>query len=122
MKIIAFFDLQEQTAPRSFHQWVQERQIPAFRKYLPQMSDFRVLAVVETDNCAHARQVVQVFEWNASADDWRLALKSFRLPKNQELYALSQEWLSMCVDESTQILYAESMARPEGSCARRSYS
>ena len=109
MKVIAFFDLKEQTDVRTFHRWVRDRQTAVFKRWIPRMSHFCVLSVVEADNRLLSRQMVQLFDWEGTGADWQETLDSFTLPENSELYGLAQEWLSMCVDESTRILYAESV-------------
>ena len=106
MTIIAFFNLKKDTERLAFHQWVHERQVPVFRRHLPKMKDFRVLPLADSDNYPHPCHVVQLFEWDGTADEWRGTLESFRNPQNSELFTLAREWIGMCDDESTQILYA----------------
>jgi len=107
MKIIAFFDLKEETDIKKYYAWVKARQAKVFGEKLPQMKNFRVYELTEADNFPNLRKIVQVFDWDGSADDWRETLKSFRDPANEAVFKIAAEWLEICDDESTQILYAE---------------
>ena len=107
MKIIAFFNLKDKSDIKKFHAWVKARQTKVFQEKLPQMKNFRVFELTEADNFPHLRRIVQIFDWDGSADDWRETLKSFRREANEAVFKVAMEWIEICDDESTQILYAE---------------
>lgn len=111
MKVIAFFDLKESTDIKVFHEWVLKTQTPVFRRRFPKMKNFRVMRLSEADNYENPLQIVQIFDWEGTADDWRKALENIRDTGNEETRRLVQEWLAMCSDESTRILYAEDIGR-----------
>jgi hypothetical protein len=107
MKIIAFFNLREGIQLRRFQLWVQTRQKPVFEETIPQMSNFSVLSLSDSDHCQKPGQIVQLFDWEGTIEEWRQTLKSFQDPENAANYRIAQEWLEMCDESSTQILYAE---------------
>jgi hypothetical protein len=107
MKIIAFFNLREGIQLRRFQLWVEKRQKPVFGKTVPQMRNFSVLSVRDFDHCRKPGQIVQLFDWQGTAEEWRQTLRSFQNPENTANYRIAQEWLEMCDESSTQIVYAE---------------
>lgn len=107
MKIIAFFNLKKEIDMESYYDWVLNRQKKVFHKEIPKMKNFMVYKLVDKDNYQDLKQIIQIFDWEGNVDEWRKTLEGFRVPKNKETYNIAQEWLGLCDDESTQIIYAD---------------
>lgn len=107
MKIIAFFNLQENTDINDFNDWVLNIQTKLFEKTQPKMKNFKIYKLVDSDNYGNLHQIVQIFDWDGTPDDWRKELKKFWDPNNKEAYKVKLEWMNYCVDESTGVLYAD---------------
>ncbi len=71
------------------------------------MKNFKVYKLVDSDDYNSLPQVIQIFDWDGTPDDWRKELADFWLPENKEAHEVKKEWMDFCVDESTQVLYAE---------------
>ena len=84
-----------------------QEQTRVFQEHLPKMKNFRIYKLADSDNYQGLPNIVQLFDWDGTAEEWRQTLKRFRLPVNKELHRISREWLDLCDDVSTQILYAE---------------
>ncbi len=109
MKVIAFFNLKKETDIDKYNDWVLNRQIKIFQKNLPRMKNFKIYKLVDSDNYKDISQVVQIFDWGGTADEWRETLRSFRSDKSREIYKISQEWRELCDYNSIKILYAENI-------------
>lgn len=106
MKVIAFFDLKPTTDVERFLEWANTRQAGAFQCRLDRMSNFRVFRLIEADNCDRLPRILQLFDWRGTAEDWRGAIRSFQTQADPDLHGVAQEWLSMCENDSVQIMYA----------------
>ena len=107
MKIIAFFNLKNKKDEKEFLKWVIERQTKVFQNKLKKMKDFKVCRLFDADNYKDLPQMVQIFDWDGTPEEWRETLVWMRDPLNEEIYKITQEWLEYCDSDSTQILYAE---------------
>ena len=107
MKVIAFFNLKEDTDPVEFSAWVEQRQAVVFHAQFQKMKNFRVFQLTDSDNYNSLPQIVQIFDWDGTADDWRNTMDDMRSTSDEELRTIVEQWKNFCVDESTQILYAE---------------
>jgi len=107
MKVIAFFNLKNGINIKEFNDWVLKKQTKFFEKTQPKMKNFKVFKLVDSDKYRNLPHIVQIFDWNGTQDDWRKILKDFWLPENTEDHKVKKEWMKFCVDDSTQILYAE---------------
>ena len=107
MKIIALFNLKKETDINIFYDWVINRQVKVFQVEIPKMKKFKVYKLLDKDNYQDSKQIVQIFDWEGTADEWRKTLESFRVPENIKVYEIAREWLNLCDDKSTKIIYAE---------------
>ena len=110
MKVIAFFNLKEDTDPVKFNTWVVQRQTKVFDAHFQKMKNFRVLRLMDSDNYNQLPQIVQLFDWEGTAHDWRDAMDYMRSTSDEELSTIVRQWRDFCVDASTQILYAEDIS------------
>ncbi len=109
MKVIAFFNLKRGTDLKQFNDWVTKEQTRIFNTNLPKMKNFRILKLLDSNNYQNLPDIVQLFDWDGTADEWRETLKKFVTPENKALLKIREEWLELCEDDSTQILYAETI-------------
>ena len=107
MKVIAFFNLKEETDLREFNTWVSVTQTQVFKENLPKLKNFKILKLTASDNYHNLPDIVQLFDWDGTADEWRETLQKFWTPENKALYQIRGQWLDLCDNDSTQILYAE---------------
>ena len=107
MKIIAFFNLNNRNNLKGFNEWVVNEQTRVFKKYLKKMKNFKILKLVDSDNYPATPDIIQVFDWDGSADEWRKTLENFRSNENEQLNRISLKWMEFCDNSSTQILYGE---------------
>ena len=107
MKVIAFFNLKENTHIKQFNDWVVRRHTTVFAEYFPKMQNFKVRRLTDSDNYAPLPQIVQTFDWSGTEQDWRDTMEQMRSSGDDELRAVVNEWLEFCDDSSTQIIYAE---------------
>lgn len=107
MKIIAFFDLRNETDPREFLEWVKNEQARVFEKQFHEIKNFRDYRITSLDGRIDLPQMVQIFDYEGSADDWRKTLKYFLNTDNKELSKIIRQWHKFCDDSTTKIIYAE---------------
>ena len=107
MKVIAFFDLRNAAEMRDFLIWANRTQASVFEEHLPRMHNFTVLELAEADNYEGLSQVVQLFDWDGSPEEWRQTIASFQCRENGDLFGVAQKWLTLCDEGSVRILYAE---------------
>jgi hypothetical protein len=106
LKVIAFFDLHDGTDPEEFLEWVKRDQKTVFEKRFRSVKDFRVYRTIDSDNGIKLPQMVQIFDYSGSADDWRKTLDYIRRTDDRELSGIVDKWLGYCQDKSTKIIYA----------------
>lgn len=109
LKIIAFFNLKKETDINEFHDWVVNTQTPVFKDKLSRMNDFKVFQLTDSDNYSDLPQIVQIFEWEGTQQQWRETIEGFQSGKDRDLLRVAEEWENFCVGTSTQILYADNI-------------
>ncbi len=107
MKIIAFFNLKKRVDKKEFYDWVVKEQTKFFERTQPKMKNFKVFNLIDSDKYKNLPGIIQIFDWSGTQYEWRKVLEDFWLPENKEDHKLKKEWMKFCIDESTQILYAE---------------
>ena len=107
MKVIAFFDLKEKTDPEEFMAWTRNEQAMVFKKKIRGMKNFKVYITLDTDGNIQLPKMVQIFDYDGTADDWRKILEDFRITGNKEISKIVKEWMEFCKDETTKILYID---------------
>ena len=107
MKIVAFFNLRKKAEINKFNDEVIKNQIKIFKNKLPKMSNFQVFKLVDSDNYINLPQIIQIFDWEGTAEEWRETLKSFQYTKDKDIKKITKDWLNFCENDSTQIIYAK---------------
>ena len=110
MKVIAFFNLKRETDLKQFDDWVTNEQTRIFNLNLPKMKNFKIFKLIDSNNYQNLPDIVQLFDWDGTAEEWRETLKKFVTSENEAILKIRGEWLEFCEDDSTQILYAEAIA------------
>ena len=105
MKIIAFFDLKKITDPEEFLDWTRNEQATVFERKIQGLKNFKVYITSDSDGITQLPKMVQIFDYDGKADDWRKTLKDFRKTGNKEISKIVKKWLEFCEDESTKIIY-----------------
>ena len=105
MKVIAFFHLKDKTDPGQFLEWVRNKQAKVFEREIREMKNFKVYITSDYDGEFVLPEMVQIFDYEGTADDWRKILKDFRKTDNKKISEIVKKWLEFCDDESTKIIY-----------------
>ena len=105
MKVIAFFHLKDKTDPEQFLEWVRNEQAKVFGREIRGMKNFKVYIMSDSDGEIELPKMVQIFDYEGTADDWRKILKDFRKTDNKQISEIVKKWLEFCEDESTKIIY-----------------
>ena len=81
------------------------------------MKNFKIYELIDSDNQPGMPDIVQIFDWAGTADEWRETLEGFRSVDSEPLNRISIKWMEYCVNDSTQILYAEGIDTEGGETA-----
>jgi hypothetical protein len=107
MKIVAFFNLQKKADINKFNDEVITEQVKIFKNKLPRMSNFQVFKLIDSDNFINLPQIIQIFDWEGTPEEWRKTLNSFQSTKDRDIKKITRDWLKFCENDSTQIIYAK---------------
>lgn len=105
MKVIALFNLKDRTDPAQFLEWARDKQAKVFEREIRGMKNFKVYITSDSDGEIELPKMVQIFDYEGTADDWRKVLKDFRKTDNKKISEIVKKWLEFCEDESTKIIY-----------------
>lgn len=107
LKVIAFFDLKDETDPEEFLKWVRDKQTKVFNRKLTGIKDFKVYITVDSDGDIELPGMVQIFDYSGTAEDWRNTLEEMRKTDDREMSEIVNTWRNFCREETTRIIYVD---------------